>query len=172
MNTSQRVILHFIIGIIMFGCGTSNLSSYNTPYDESKLEAFNKMMEDSTYTLGMIQEQVELSIKKIKRVSIDTNYTVSYDYKVEGNTYSIKKEYRNDDFPGIVKVFYDPENPEIASLNPIDNILEEKETKASNADLYWSITQFIICAIQILFIYIAINESFQKKKLMQSKATR
>lgn len=172
MNTSQRVILHFIIGIIMFGCGMSNFSSFNTPYDETKLQAYNKMMEDSTYTLGIAQEQVELTIKKFNSVSVDTNYTVSYDYKLDGKKYTIQKKYEEQNFPSIVSVFYDIENPEIASLNPIDQIIEEKETKASNADLYWSIAQFLICALQVFLIYKAFKDSADKKKLKQSKINK
>ncbi len=147
-----QIVLIMLCFVGAKSCGTN----YFNGNDPEKIAQYEQMIKDNSFVDATIQD--EYTETSIGREAIKT-YTFTYDYKINGSDYSIKKVTSSFPPQAQIKVFYLKENPSISTEDPKESIEEEKE-KSSFTSL---IMALIFGIVGLLLLASLILPLFSKK---------
>lgn len=168
MNTSQKVILHTILAIFTYSCGTSYFEDYDKPFDDNVLKGYESIKEENLSTIAAQKDSILLEIMTIDDYEVDTTFISSYAYNVNKTLYTAKL--RSSEYPKpITKVYYLQEQPSFYSFDPDDDINKQIAIRDSQENLYFGMFWYGITGINILLIGFAFYSSQKKKKAKREK---
>jgi len=150
----KGLINRIVFIVILFAASKSCLTDYVNGADKTKIEQYQQMIDDKSVVEAKLSESyTERTIKvlKVPIKSYDFSYTFSLENKFYKGDITLKK------LPEslYIDLYYLKDNPNITSLNPYDDLENEKEKESSLSNLFWGILWGLI-AIGLLLTFIPI----------------
>jgi hypothetical protein len=154
----RNKISMIIVTVIFLAFSRGCISDYIKGGDKEAISNYEKMIADSSVTIGILDSVFTEQTIEIAHIPLKT-YEFKYYFKVDDVSYSGKATFDSLPKQSIIKIHYLKNDPGISSTNPKKALYDEKEKETSSSNLIIGIIWGILGILGIF----GIVAEFKKK---------